>query len=113
MPRPSRLVLALIAVGWALPAPLASAQGLIIDRRPNIPMARTFEVREVTVDARIRDQVAEVQVAQTFHNPGSIQIEAEYLFPLPEDGAIQSFVLLVDGKELPGRLLAKDEARRI
>src|SRR5207249_1070592 len=65
------------------------------------------------VDARVRDQVAEVQVAQTFYNPGSFQIEAEYLFPLPEEGAIQSFVLLVDGRELPGRLLTKDEARRI
>ncbi|HEX8202997.1 MAG TPA: VIT domain-containing protein, partial [Isosphaeraceae bacterium] len=113
MPRSSRLVLALVAVGWALPARLAPAQGLIIDRRPNVPVAGAFEVREVAVEARIRDQVAEVQVAQTFHNSGSVQIEAEYLFPLPEDGAIQSFVLLVDGKELPGRLMKKEEARRI
>ena len=90
-----------------------AGEGLIIDRRPHVPVARTYEVREVTVDARVRDQVAEVQVSQTFHNPGSFQLEAEYLFPLPEDGAIQNFVLLVDGKELPGRLLPKDEARRI
>src|SRR4051794_21952835 len=115
MPRPSRLVLALalVAIGGALAPRPAPAQGLIIDRRPNIPVAGAFEVREVIVDARIRDQVAEVQVTQTFHNPGSFQVEAEYLFPLPEDGAIQSFVLLVDGKELPGRLLKKEEARRI
>src|SRR4051794_14907765 len=115
MPRPSRLVLALalVAIGGALAPRPAPAQGLIIDRRPNVPVARTFEVREVTVDARIRDQVAEVQVSQTFHNPGSFQIEAEYLFPLPEDGAIQSFVLLVDGKELPGHLMKKEDARRI
>ena len=51
--------------------------------------------------------------AQTFHNPGSVQIESEFLFPLPEDGAVQNFVLLVDGRELPGRLMNKDEARRI
>jgi Ca-activated chloride channel homolog len=89
------------------------AQGLIIDRRPHVPIARTYEIRDVSVDARIREQVAEVQVSQTFHNPGSFVIEAEYLFPMPEDGAIQNFVLLVDGKELPGRLLPKDEARRI
>ena len=61
----------------------------------------------------MRDQVAEVQVSQTFHNPGSFQLEAEFLFPLPEEGAIQNFVLMVDGRELPGRLLPKDEARRI
>ena len=94
------------------PPPPARAQGFLIDRRVHVPIARAFEVREVAVDARIRDQVAEVQVSQTFHNPGSFQLESEYLFPLPEDGAIQNFVLMVDGKELPGRLLPKDEARR-
>ena len=66
-----------------------------------------------SIDGRVRDQVAEVQVSQTFHNPGSFQLEAEFLFPLPEEGAIQNFVLMVDGRELPGRLLPKDEARRI
>lgn len=102
------LLLALAAVGEQ-----AGAQGLLIDRRVSIPVARSFEVREVALNARLKDQVAEVQVSQTFHNPGSVQLDAEYLFPLPEDGAIQSFVLLVDGKELTGRLMDKDEARRI
>jgi Ca-activated chloride channel family protein len=91
----------------------ARSQGLIVDRRPTVPFHRSFEVREVSLDARVRDQVAEVQVSQTFHNPGSFQLDAEYLFPLPEDGAVQNFVLLVDGRELPGRLMSKDEARRI
>jgi Ca-activated chloride channel homolog len=91
----------------------AHAQGFIVDRRPHVPVMRSFEVKEVSLDARIRDQVAEVQVSQTFHNPGSFQLESEYLFPLPEEGAVQNFVLLVDGRELTGRLLSKDEARRI
>ena len=89
------------------------AQGFIVDHRHHVPIARSFDVREVSIDARVRDQVAEVQVTQTFHNPGSFELESEFLFPLPEDGAIQNFVLLVDGRELPGRLLPKDEARRI
>lgn len=92
---------------------VVQAQGIIIDRRPTVPVARSYEIREVSIDARVRDQVAEVQISQTFHNPGSIQIESEFLFPLPEDGAVQNFVLLVDGRELPGRLMNKDEARRI
>ena len=91
----------------------ARAQGFIVDRRPAIPIGRSYEIREVSIDARVRDQVAEVQISQTFHNPGSFQTESEFLFPLPEDGAVQNFVLLVDGRELPGRLLNKDEARRI
>jgi len=108
-----------MGVACALVAVLATTvaeshgQGLLVDRRPNVPISRSYDVRNVTLDARVRDQVAEVQVSQTFHNPGSFQIDAEYLFPLPEDGAVQNFVLLVDGKELPGRLMPKDEARRI
>ncbi len=89
------------------------SQGIIIDRRPTIPISHSYEIREVSIDGRMRDQVAEVQVSQTFHNPGSTQLEAEFLFPLPEEGAIQNFLLMVDGRELPGRLMAKDEARRI
>ncbi len=91
----------------------ATGQGLLVDHRPWIPLARSFEVSELAVDARIRDQVAEVRVSQTFHNPGSVDLESEYLFPLPEDAAVQDFLLMVDGRELPGRLLPKDEARRV
>ena len=91
----------------------SKGQGIIIDRRPGVPISHSYEIREVGIDARVRDQIAEVQVSQTFHNPGSFQLETEFLFPLPDDGAIQNFVLMVDGRELPGRLLPKDEARRI
>ena len=104
------ILFALLAIGSSHSA---QGQGFIVDRRVHVPIARSFDVKEVSLDARIRDQVADVQVSQTFHNPGSFQLESEYLFPLPEEGAIQNFVLLVDGKELPGRLLSKDEARRI
>jgi Ca-activated chloride channel family protein len=104
-------VLAFLSVAFARGPALG--QGIIIDRRPHIPIARSYEVREVSLDARIRDQGAEVQVSQTFYNPGSTALEVEYLFPMPDDGAIQNFTLMVDGRELPGKILRKDEARRI
>ncbi|AGA26181.1 VIT domain-containing protein [Singulisphaera acidiphila] len=111
-PRVGRYLI-VIALALAAQPDRAWSQGIMIDRRPNHPIARSYEIRDVTVDAKVRDQVAEVQVSQTFHNPGSTVLESEYYFPLPEEGAIQNFVLMVDGKELPGRLLPKDEARRI
>ena len=88
----------------------------VVDRQAMIrpmPHNQTYEVREVGVDARVREGVADVRVKQTFHNPGSTQIEAQYLFPLPEGAAVADLVLMVDGKELPGRVLPKAEARRI
>ncbi|MDB5353234.1 MAG: uncharacterized protein JWN86_4481 [Planctomycetota bacterium] len=113
MPRRLHGSLAIALLALSALAPLARGQGFIVDRRHHVPIARSYEIREVTVDAKVRDQVADVQVSQTFHNPGSFELESEFLFPLPEDGAIQNFVLMVDGRELPGRLLPKDEARRI
>ena len=104
--------LAILAAALATPG-VVSAQGFILDRRHTVPIARSFEVKEFSLDARVKDQVADVRVSQTFHNPGSVAIDAEFMFPLPEDGAVQNFVLLVDGRELTGRLMAKDEARRI
>ena len=105
--------IALGVLGLTAIARSAVGQGLIVDHRPNVPIAQSFDVREVVVDARIRDQVAEVQVSQTFHNPGSFDLETEYLFPMPEEGAIQNFVLMVDGRELPGEIMAKEDATRI
>jgi Ca-activated chloride channel homolog len=106
----------LAVLGLLLGSQAAWGQGFVVDRHvitPQVPNIRPYEIREVSIDARVRDQVAEVRVAQTFHNPGSTVIEAEYLFPLPDDAAIQNLVLMVDGREMPGRVLSKDEARRI
>ncbi len=113
-PTPARGVRCVVAV-VAMFGGMAEVrgQGLIVDQRAMVPIARAYEIREVSLIGKLRDQVAEVQVSQTFHNPGSVQIEAEFLFPMPEEGAVQDFVLMVDGRELPGRLLPKDEARRI
>lgn len=111
-PRPLYTVLSIAAL-VALGARAAIGQGLIVDQRHGRPIAGSFEVKSVEIDARVRDQVAEVHVTQTFHNPNSFEMESEFVFPLADDGAIQNFVLMVDGKELPGRLLDRDEARKI
>src|SRR5436853_7588982 len=103
-------VLAMLCIAGAL-----QAQVLIISPEHPVvlPMPRPFEVPQVTIDATIREQVAQTNVTHVFKNPGSTTIQAEYLFPLPEEGTVQDLVLLVDGKEMPGRILPKDEARRI
>ncbi|HEV7224419.1 MAG TPA: VIT and VWA domain-containing protein [Pirellulales bacterium] len=76
------------------------------------PAASSYKLKEIDVHAKLVDQVAKVQVSQSFVNTGSVQMEVCFLFPLPYDGAIDQLTLLVDGKEFPAKLLAKDEARR-
>ena len=83
--------------------------------RPPVPPPRVTEYRiqSVEMQALVRDQVAQVQISQVFENVGSQTIEASLYFPLPDTATISGLTLLVDGKELPGKLLPKNEARRI
>lgn len=108
-------------------AGLASAQGVIIitEHERIIPLPRpvpqpqppivpgSYHVKELSVRANISDQVAQVQVSQSFVNTGSRQVEAQFVFPLPYDGAVSQLTLMVDGREYPAQLLPADKAREI
>ena len=84
--------------------------------RPPVPPPAppmTYKIKELALQARIVDQVARVQVSQAFVNTGSRQMEVAFVFPLPYDGAVDQLTFLVDGKEIPGKLLPAAEARTI
>jgi Ca-activated chloride channel family protein len=108
-----------------LSATAASAQGLLVDVRPDHqirlprpiihpiphPPPASYKISELDVGATLVDQVARVQVSQTFENTGSVPMEVAFVFPLPYDGAIDRLTLLVDGKEYQAQLLSAAEAR--
>ncbi len=77
------------------------------------PVFPSYKIRSIDVQAAVHDQAAKIRISQIFQNTGSVPVEAQFVFPIPEDAAISDLTLLYDGKELPGRLLAKEEARRI
>jgi len=83
----------------------------IVTPRPTPPMS--YKIKRLGVNARVIDQVARVQVSQSFVNTGSRQMEVVFIFPLPYDGAVDQLTFLVDGKEYPARLLPAAEARSI
>lgn len=118
----------LLMLGLLVVAPSAvQAQGFLIssdpDRRSRLPrpMPRPtpgqpgflYDIAKLEIDASIRDQVAEVQVGQTFKNLTNRVLQVKFVFPLPYDGAIDQMTFLVDGEELEGRLLEADKAREI
>lgn len=70
-----------------------------------------YKISEILVEGALTDQVAEIQVSQSFVNLGSRQMEVSFVFPLPYDGAINELTLLVDGKEYPATLLPAEKAR--
>jgi Ca-activated chloride channel homolog len=109
---------------WVVPGALA--QGLLIDvqadshirlPRPIVrpvpqPTASAYKIDALEVNAKLNNEIAHVQISQTFENIGSQPIEAAFMFPLPYDGAIDQLTLLIDGKEYQAKLLSKDDARR-
>lgn len=99
------------------------AQGIIIE--PPIPIdpppqpapvpatPGPIAIDQHSVHAVIDGPVANVQVTQIFRNATKGTVEGSYVFPLPADAAVSDFQLTVDGQVLEGKLLNKDEARRI
>jgi len=125
---------ALVVVSCLMPT-FALAQGLLVVENPKehvrlprpippwhrpphpwprpIPPPMTYKIKELDVQVRLLDQVAQVQVSQTFTNTGSMPMEVAFVFPLPYDGAIERMTLMIDGREYPAKLLDAKEARRM
>jgi Ca-activated chloride channel homolog len=78
---------------------------------PVISCGLTIRYHRVNVD--IADQVATTRVDQLFVNDSGRDLEGTYVFPLPEDAAITAFSMFVDGEEIEGQVLTKEEARRL
>lgn len=104
----------------------APAQGLLVNvtpdqrvrlPRPTIhpnptPTAGSYKIESIDVNVQLNDQIARIQLSQSFVNTGNQQMEVSFVFPLPYDGAIDRLTLMVDGKEYEARLLPADEARK-
>ena len=124
MSRRLNVVAAALVLG--LCATTAHAQGLLVVVDPDQPVQlprpivqrptpppSAYKIKELAVQAKLVDQVARVQVSQSFVNTGSRQLEVSFMFPLPYDGAIDRLTLMVDGKEFPAKLLPAQQARRV
>jgi Ca-activated chloride channel family protein len=106
----SWLVIVALVVTFLLNVAPAAADGIIIPDRPEMTYL-TVKYHRVTVT--IADQVATTRVDQVFINDSSATVEGSYLFPLPEEAAISEFSMWVNGERVEGKLLTREEARRI
>jgi Ca-activated chloride channel family protein len=81
------------------------------------PLAEPEEVpiplQHTAVDARVTAYIARVVVEQQFANPFDHTIEAIYHFPLPQNAAIDEFVMRIGERSIRGIIRDRDEAERI
>ena len=69
-------------------------------------------VRKHIVKVDIDGLVAATEVDQVFYNPNNMQLEGEYIFPLPEGASIKDFTLYINGEPVKAELLDADTARK-
>ncbi|MDH3588294.1 MAG: marine proteobacterial sortase target protein [Gammaproteobacteria bacterium] len=64
------------------------------------------------VDIAVSGMIARVDVRQSFHNPGNEHVEGIYVFPLPDDAAVDTLRLHVGDRLIVGEIKEKTEARK-
>jgi Ca-activated chloride channel family protein len=98
---------------FALISGTAVADGVLIPRpEPWMPPRPTVDVKYHYVDVDINDPVATTKIDQVFVNPYHRDIEADYIFPIPEGAAIGRFTAWLGGHKMEAELLDADQARR-
>ena len=68
---------------------------------------------DTEVRVEIDGTVAVTQVSQLFANPFDEPIEAVYVYPLPDDGAVDDMLMVVGERVIEGEIHRREEARRI
>ncbi|MCP4581425.1 MAG: VWA domain-containing protein [candidate division Zixibacteria bacterium] len=103
-------------------ASIASADGVLIpvlpqpipvNWRPYITPKANFNVKYHEVNVEIDDPVALTKIDQVFTNPYNRELEANYIFPIPENAAISRFVAWLNGRKMEAELLDAKQARKI
>ena len=109
-----RWLLPLIVTLVAAPALSAEAdeQGLFFQPAPGEPQ-RTIGPSGSIVHVEVTGIVATVTVWQLFENPSDRSIDASYVFPVPENVAVDRLQIQIGDRAIVGTVREKEQAREI
>ncbi|HAH04921.1 MAG TPA: hypothetical protein DCM05_00110 [Elusimicrobia bacterium] len=74
---------------------------------------RILPLKHTAVQAEISGFVADVSLTQVFQNTADKPIEAVYVFPLPENAAVNEMTLTVADRVIKGQIKKRAEAREV
>lgn len=106
--QPTTVVSRTEITGWASAARSGSLILLPNDGLPIVPGLSLESEFHLSVTGTI----ARVQVRQRFSNPTDSWVEGIYVFPLPDDAAVDQMRILTDGRVIEGKIQEKEEARK-
>ncbi len=74
---------------------------------------QVFPLKHTDVRAKIAGNVSRVEVTQTFENPFNDPLEAIYVFPLPDEAAVDEMEIQIGDRIIKGDIKRREEAQQI
>lgn len=113
MQRLARIALVfLVAFGLFAISSRARAEGALLARGPNGEEQGLFPLTRTEVTTEIHGEVITASVKQKFENKFSVKIEAVYVFPLPNDAAVDDLEMKVGDRVIKAEIKKRNDARR-
>ena len=88
------------------------AGGLFV-QTPNNGPEQVFPLKRTEVQAKIAGNISRVEVIQQFENPFSEPLEAVYVFPLPDEAAVDDMEIKIGSRTIKADIKRRDEALEI
>ena len=81
--------------------------GAMLAKLPKQDKEIPLPLKHTDVTGQITGYIATVDVTQQFHNPYDEKIEAVYVFPLPQNAAINEFIMTIGDRRIRGIIQAR------
>ncbi|MEG3927745.1 VIT domain-containing protein [Microcoleus sp. T3_D1] len=83
--------------------------GLFV-KTPNTTPEQVFPLKQTEVKAKIAGNISRVEVVQKFENPFPESIEAVYVFPLPDEAAVDDMEIKIGSRIIKADIKRREEA---
>ena len=87
--------------------------GAMLAKLPKKDKKIPLPLKHTDVKGKISGYIATVNVIQKFHNPYDEKIEAVYVFPLPQNAAVNEFIMIIGKRKIRGIIRERKEAEEI
>lgn len=115
------LLLIALLFAWSTPGTssaqtedvISSGELRIISPTDEVTRPVVCPLKHTVVTADIVGFISRTTVRQVFYNPLDTKIEAVYVFPLPQDAAVDDMTMIVGDRRIVGLIKERGEAREI